>query len=207
MTPMAPLPPVAPLAPPPPAPPGALPAPTVTPQPGPAPLPPGAPLAPDAAAFRSPAGPAPASAQGGSLEVDLRGLAGLYNAIYTGLKAPALRSLSGSLQRALPLMKRAALVQAIASGIKHGLDLMQGRASAGTAVARFTNDTLGAFAGGTGAALLAGGLVGLFGATGAMAGVVGVVGGLLGYGLGQSLLSATGIPGLVSRAIHGVLGA
>ncbi|MEB3197867.1 MAG: hypothetical protein VKP62_11760 [Candidatus Sericytochromatia bacterium] len=142
----------------------------------------------------------------GGLVVDVRGLTSLYNAIYTGLKAPALRSLAGSLNKAMPLMQRAALVQAIASGVANGLDLMQGRVGAGTAVSRFTNDTVGAFVGGAGAAVLAGLLVGAFSVTGVMAAVVGLLGGLLGYGLAQSLWSATGIPGLISRGLKGVLG-
>jgi hypothetical protein len=138
--------------------------------------------------------------------VDFRGLSGLYNAIYTGLQAPVLRGLAGSLQQAMPLAKRAAGIQAIASGISNGLDLMQGRATPGKAISQFTRDVMGAFAGGTGGALLAGVMVGAFGVTGVMAGAVGVVGGLIGYGLGHSLLEATGLPGLVSRGIKGLLG-
>ncbi|MEB3223252.1 MAG: hypothetical protein VKS61_14345 [Candidatus Sericytochromatia bacterium] len=195
MTPMAPLPPAMPVLPPPPPPPGVATAGPVA-----------APMAQAPGAFAPPPQGASRSSSGGSLTVDFRGLASLYNAIYTGLKAPALKGLSGSLERAMPLMKRAAAVQAIASGISNGLDLLQGRVGPGTAVSRFANDTLGAFVGGAGAAVLAGVLMGAFGASGLMASVLGVVGGLVGYGLGQSLLQATGIPGLLSRAIHGVLG-
>lgn len=198
--------PLAPLVPP--VPPAPLPAPTAGPAWQPPVLLPG-----DAAAFaQAPPQPGvtpppPASTnRAASLVIDFRGLASLYNAIATGLKAPRLSSLSGALRGAMPLMQRAAAVQAVASGVAAGVDLMEGRITGATALSRVTNETLGAFVGGGGAALTAGLLVGAFSATGAMAVLLGVIGGLVGYEFGQSVLRATGIPGMIDRAIRGVFG-